>query len=109
MSESVSSIRPTDERPLIVRYVEQALCEWPPRSTVELIGVAPMTSFVGVQMDPIETEYYPFDAVENALAAEDLEAEITGLDTTTGSDLPRLILAISHSDVIVTAITVATR
>lgn len=109
MSESVTSIRPTDKRPLIVRYVEQALREWPPLSTVELIGVAPTTSFIGVQMDPIETEYYPFDAVQNALAAEDLEAEIIGLDTTTETDLPRLILAISHSNVIVTANTLTGR
>ena len=109
MSETVTSIRPVDDRPLIVRYVEQALCEWPPLSAVELIGVAPTTSFVGVQLDLIETEYYPFDAVKNALAAEDLEATVIGLDTTTESDLPRLILAISHSNMIVTANTLTGR
>ncbi|GAB3022234.1 hypothetical protein GCM10025298_07320 [Natronobiforma cellulositropha] len=103
MSEMATSIRPVDDRPLIVRHVEQALCEWPPLSTVELIGVAPTTSFIGVQMDPTETEYYPFDAVETALAAESLEATVIGLDTTTETDLPRLILSISHSNVVVTA------
>ena len=72
-------------------------------STVELISVAPMTSFIGIQLDSIETEYYPFDAVEGALAAENLETNVIRLDTTTETELPRLVLAISHGDVIVTA------
>ncbi|MCU4743256.1 hypothetical protein [Natronoglomus mannanivorans] len=103
MSETTVSTRPTDNRPLIVRYVGQALREWPPLGSIELVGVAPTATFVGVYMDLIETEYYPFDAVSDALEKADLETEICGLETTTEQNQPRLILRISHDVEIVTA------
>lgn len=107
MSETTVSARPTDNRPLIVRYVGQALREWPPLGSIELVGVAPTATFVGIHMDLIETEYYPFDAVYDALENADLETEICGLDTTSEHDRPRLILRISHDVEIVTASSVS--
>lgn len=38
------------------------------------------TTYVGVHIDRIETEYYPFEAIHHALEEADLDTEICGLE-----------------------------
>ena len=84
-----------DDRPAIVRYVGAALSGWPPLFTVEEIGVGATAAYVGVRLDAVPGEYYPFSAVRKRLVEHDIVAEIVGLDTTRENDHPRLVLEVS--------------
>ena len=87
--------RPDHNRPAIVRYVGTALSGWPPLFTVEEIGVGATSAYVGVRLDVVPGEYYPFSAVRKRLVEYDIVAEIVGFDMTRENDHPRLVLDVS--------------
>jgi len=93
--------RPDDDRLAIVRYVGAALSGWPPLFTVEEIGVGATTAYVGVRLDPVLGQYYPFSALRKRLVEYDIVAEIVGLDMTHENEHPRLVLEVSFEETII--------
>ena len=93
--------RSDDDRPVIVRYVGAALSGWPPLFTVEEIGVGATAAYVGVRLDAVPGEYYPFSAVRKQLVEYDIVAEFAGLDMTRENDHPRLVLEVSLEGTII--------
>lgn len=92
---------PYDDRSVIVRYVGAALSGWPPLFTVEEIGVGATAAYVGVRLDAVPGEYYPFSVVRKRLVEYDIVAEIVGLDMTRKNDHPRLVLEVSLEGTII--------
>ena len=101
MAESKSSTGSADDRPALVRYVGKVLRGWPPLFSVEDIGTGASVTYVGVRLDVIAGEYYPFSALRKRLVEHDIVAEIVGLDTTRENDHPRLILEVSQEGTVI--------
>lgn len=101
MAESESATSSCDDRPALVRYVGVALRGWPPLFSVEDIGTGATVAYVGVRLDVIAGEYYPFSALRKRLVEPDIVAEIVGLDTTCENDHPRLILEVSQESTVI--------
>ncbi|WP_148416375.1 hypothetical protein [Haloferax sp. KTX1] len=101
MAESESATSSSDGRPALVRYVGVALRGWPPLFSVEDIGTGATVTYVGVRLDVISGEYYPFSALRKRLVEHDIVAEIVGLDTTRENDHPRLILEVSQEGTVI--------
>lgn len=101
MAESKLSTGSSDDRSALVRYVGKALRGWPPLFSVEDIGMGATVTYVGVRLDVISGEYYPFSALRKRLVEHDIVAEIVGLDTTCENDYPRLILEVSQEGTVI--------
>jgi hypothetical protein len=92
--QAIAQPKSEDNRPAIVRYVGEALSEWPPLFSVEDDGTRDDYAYVALRLDLFQGEYYPFSALQKRLDEYDIVAEEVGIDTTSENDLPRLILQV---------------
>jgi hypothetical protein len=96
--QTIAQPKSEDDRPLIVRYVGEALSEWPPLFSVEDNGTRDDYAYVALRLDLFQGEYYPFSDLQKRLDEYDIVAEEVGIDTTSENGLPRLILQVYTSE-----------
>jgi predicted Zn-dependent peptidase len=96
--QTIAQPKSEDDRPAIVRYVGEALSEWPPLFSVEDDGTRDDYAYVALRLELFQGEYYPFSDLQKRLDEYDIVAEEVGIDTTSENDLPRLLLQIDTSE-----------